>query len=31
LSVRARGPARSAGLRHWGSEDYRPRIEVDSP
>ena len=31
LSVSARGPARSAGLRHWGSEDYRPQIEGDSP
>ena len=26
LSVSARGPARSGGLRHWGAEDYRPLI-----
>jgi hypothetical protein len=27
LSVSVRGPANSSGLRHWGTEDYRPRIE----
>ena len=26
LSVSARGPARSGGLRHWGADDYRPLI-----
>jgi hypothetical protein len=31
LSVSVRGPANSSGLRHWGTEDYRPRIEGHSP
>lgn len=30
LSVSASGPARSSGLRHWGAQDYRPRIEGGS-
>jgi hypothetical protein len=28
LAVEARGPARGRALRHWGSDDYRPKISA---
>lgn len=27
ISAQASGPARSKGVRHWGTEDYRPTID----
>lgn len=27
LAASASGPARAKGLRHWGADDYRPRID----
>ena len=29
LATEARGPARARALRHWGSEDYRPKVSAD--
>ncbi|MBX9760970.1 MAG: ATPase, partial [Beijerinckiaceae bacterium] len=27
IETQARGPARGKGMRHWGADDYRPRID----
>ncbi len=27
VSAQATGPARAKGLRHWGAQDYRPKID----
>lgn len=29
LQTQAKGPARSLGVRHWGAQDYRPKISQE--